>query len=59
MITPERSLWDYLAAMTPRTATVIGALTLLLVTLGVVGSGPNVVESLDHYASTTNLLDLP
>ena len=53
------AFWDLLLGLTPRAGLAIGAVATALVVIGFAGSGPTVIESIDHYAQIGSLLSLP
>lgn len=55
----QNGLWDLLLALSPRTTIAFGALTMLVVILGLAGPGPSIDESVDQYAAQSTLIELP
>lgn len=52
-------IWDLLLSFSPRTSLALGALTVILVVLGVAGPGPSLDESVEQYAAQSTLIELP
>lgn len=57
---PEQNgIWDLLLMLSPRTTVALGALTMLIVVLGLAGPGPSINESVEQYAAQSTLIELP
>jgi hypothetical protein len=55
----EQGIWDYLLQLTPRTSVALGAIATLLIVFGFTGSGPELLDSVNHYALLSNPFPLP
>ena len=58
MASSAPSIWDLLLRLTPRAGMAFGAAAVLLVVVGSVGDGPNLIESISGFASLTELFPL-
>jgi hypothetical protein len=55
----QNSIWDLLLSFSPRATLALGAVTMILVMLGLAGPGPSFNESVDQYAAQSTLIELP
>jgi hypothetical protein len=53
------AVWEFLLALTPKTGIALTAVVMLLAVIGFAGSGPGLLDSIDHYGSFSSLLPLP
>jgi len=52
------SFWDVLFGMTPKVGVAFGAVAVVLAVFGFVGSAPDLIESVTHYVSLTELFPM-
>jgi hypothetical protein len=59
MIKGGASIWDMLLNLTPRASLAIGAITTLLLVLGLTGDGPGLFDSVAQYNSLSSFFSIP
>ncbi len=55
----KSNIWDFLLGMTPRASLAIGALATILLVVGFVGEGPNVIDAFSQYGDLSSIIYLP
>jgi hypothetical protein len=53
------AFWEFLLTLTPKTGLALTAVAMLLAVIGFAGSGPGLLESIDHYGTFSSFLPLP